>query len=59
MTRPGKRLMAKMGIESRSAALEADALPLGQRGSYSGKNVLNQGVETDKEGCGIVKYGSR
>ena len=32
MTRPGKRSTAKLGIEPRSAALEADALPQGQRG---------------------------
>ena len=32
MTQPGKRSTVKAGTEPRSAALEADALPLGQRG---------------------------
>ena len=33
MTQPGKRSIAKAGVEPRSVTLEVDALPLGQRGS--------------------------
>ena len=32
MTRPGERSATKSGIEPRSAAVEADVLPPGQRG---------------------------
>ena len=34
VTRPGKRSTVKVGIESRSAVLEADALPLGLQSGY-------------------------
>ena len=37
LVRPGKRPTTKMGIELRSVALEADAIPLGQGGATAGR----------------------
>ena len=44
MTGPGKRSMAKAGIEPRSAAVEEDALPQGQRSS---KHSVKAGCRED------------
>ena len=61
MTQPKKRTTVKVGIKPRSATLEADALPLSQRGvvTYSaGDQLTPAGVHLEqcREACLEVKF---
>ena len=53
MTRPRKNPGAR-DSNSGSSALEADALPLGQRGGREHESKVRPYIREDREGCSFV-----